>query len=646
MSGPLREPSPAASQAPRTWAERWRDIQAALVNTPRAVRMVWDAHPWGTLGIGLLTILSALLPASQAWVGKLIVDTIVRTVNAGSSTRLALLSLLPLFLLGWLLVTLGAIFQQSTALLQHIIDSRLSHTINTAIIRKALALDMRYFEDAEFYNKLQNARREADYRALHIVNTLFSLIQGVIILASFGALLLTLSPLVVLILLGATLPSFIAQARYGSLYFRLLLWRTPEFRRMQYLEYLLTVDRNVKEVKLFGLGEFLLRRYQNMFWTFYEEDAALARQRSLISIGWGLLSSGSLYGAYAWVAWQAMTGAVTLGDFTLYLAMFHQSQATFRGLFSDIGQLYESSLFLDNLFSYLKLQPQVDPDADRLPLPRPIRQGIEFCHVSFRYPGYSTDVLRDVNLRIAAGECLALVGANGAGKTTLIKLLTRLYDPTDGHILIDGTDLRDYDQDRLHQAMSVIFQDFVQYQATVRENIGFGQVSVLHDDDDCARAHDRAHGCAHDEEAIAEAAHRGGADTIAARLPRGYDTMLGHWFAEGHELSGGEWQKVALSRAFLRDSDILILDEPTASLDLDHEHEIFERFHELTRGKTTILISHRLSTVRMADRIAVLEGGRITEIGTHEELLERKGTYQRLFRMQAQRYRTDDVPGE
>jgi ATP-binding cassette subfamily B protein len=621
MTAPSQEHTSPATQPHRTWSQRWQEIHTALLNIPRAAALVWDAHRWGTLGLGILTLVAAALPASQAWVGKLIVDSIVYTISEPQPASTGLHTIVPLLILGFVLITASAIIQQSMTLLEHVVNSHLSHTINEAIIRKALALDMRYFDDAEFYNKLQNARREADYRALAVVNTLFSFAQGIIILASFGAILLTLSPLVVLILVGATIPSFIAQAHYGSLYFRLLLWRTPEFRRMQYLEYLLTVDSNVKEIKLFGLGIPLLTRYQDMFWSFYREDVTLARRRSLISILWGMLSSGSFYATYAWIAWRAMTGAITLGDLTLYLTMFLQTQSTFRGLLSNIGQLYEHGLFLENLFSYLKLEPQMKSDQKSIPIPHPIMQGITFRNVSFHYPGYDTLTLHNVNLHIRPGETLALVGANGAGKTTLIKLLTRLYDPTEGEILLDGIDLRDYHIDDLRQCIGVIFQDFVHYQATARDNIGFGQISELDN-------HER----------IAAASQHSGASDVVANLPDGYDTMLGHWFAGGHELSGGEWQKIALGRAFMRDSEVLVLDEPTASLDVEHEHAIFEHFRDITRNKTAILISHRFSTVRIADRIAVIENGTIAELGTHEELLAQGRLYARLFQMQAQKY--------
>jgi ATP-binding cassette subfamily B protein len=337
---------------------------------------------------------------------------------------------------------------------------------------------------------------------------------------------------------------------------------------------------------------------------------------------WGLLATSTYYGAYAWIVWLTIGGRITLGDMTLYLTLFRQSQMTFQGIFSSMGRLYESGLFLNNLFEFLDLRPRmpVSPQARRVP--RPMQQGIELRNVSFRYPGREEWVLRHINLQIVPGEKLALVGANGAGKTTLIKLLTRLYDPTEGQILLDGHDLSEYDLDDLRQCIGVIFQDFVRYHTTARENIGFGQIDALDD-----------------EPRILGASQRGGADAVIDLLPQGYDTMLGKWFSQGHELSGGQWQKIALGRAFMREGQVLVLDEPTAALDAQREYEIFQRFHELTAGKTALLISHRFSTVRMADRIAVIDGGRLTELGTHYELLELDGTYAHLFGLQAQGYR-------
>jgi ATP-binding cassette, subfamily B, bacterial len=609
-------------EPPKTWQARLEELKAAYRNIPRAFQLVWSADRTGTLMMALTTILSAGLPASQAWAGAMIVDSVVNSLSARLTAQQGLQAALPMLGLEFGLLLAGAILSQVRRLYEHVLNAKLGHHINTAIMRKALTLDLHYFEDADFYDKLQNARREADYRATGIVNGAFMIAQNLITLFSFAVLLLSFNPWITLILFGATVPAFIAQGRFSRLHFRLLTWHAPEFRRMQYIEHLLTVDNSVKEVKLFGLGEPLLKRYTETFWRFFDEDVRLARRRSLISFGLGLLATISYYAAYAWIIFIAVTGAITLGGMTLYLALFRQSQGTVQGLFDNINRLYENGLFMDNLFGFLELAPQMTSGGHTAPLPRTLDRGLEFRSVSFRYPGREDWALRDVSLRIIPGQKVALVGPNGAGKTTLIKLLTRLYDPTEGQILLDGIDLRDFDPDELRKRIGVIFQDFVKYQLTARENIGFGQIDQLDD-----------------VERVRVAAERGGADDVVAELPGGMDTMLGRWFQDGNELSGGQWQKIALSRAFMRDGEVLVLDEPTAALDAEREYEIFQRFRELTEGKIAVLISHRFSTVRMADQIVVIEAGRIAERGSHAELVALGGTYARLFEMQAEGYR-------
>jgi ATP-binding cassette subfamily B protein len=599
------------------------DLRNATKNMLRAFGLVWNAHRAGAIGMAAVTLVSAVLPVAQAWVGKLIVDGVLGAVTAPDTPfGLAIQPVLPYLALELALVTLSAVMNQTRTLIEHILHARLSHTINTAIIRKALALDLHFFENAEFYDKLQNARREADWRALSILNNGFLVIQNIITLLSFAVVLFTFAPLVGLLLFGASMPMFIAQARFSDLHFRLLSWRAPESRRMNYYEWLLTNDLAVKEVKLFDLGETLLKRYVDLFWKFYREDTALAKRRSLISVVFGLLSNLAYYGAYAWSVWRTVIQAITLGDLTLYLAIFRQTQGAFQGALYTINELYESALFMSNLYGFLELAPEMPVSKNPKRVASSIRHGIEFRNVSFKYPNRNAWVLRNVSLKIQPGEKIALVGANGAGKTTFIKLLTRLYDPTEGQIFLDEVDLREYDPTDLRDAVGVIFQDFVKYMATVKENIGFGKVAALDD-----------------QPRIERAAVQGGADDVIAELPMRYETMLGNWFERGRELSGGQWQKMALGRAFMRDAEVLVLDEPTSALDAEREYEIFQRFRDLTSGKIAILISHRFSTVRMADRIAILENGELTELGSHQELLAKDGTYARLFNMQAEGYR-------
>jgi ATP-binding cassette subfamily B protein len=568
------------------------------------------------------TLVGALFPAGQAWVGKLIVDAVVAAIGGHVGAEQGLRSVAPLLGAEFVLIVGQSAVSQARSLAEHVLHSRLNLTINTRIIRKALELDLSHFENADYYDKLQNARREADWRGLQIVNGGFYLIQNAITLFSYAALLLRFSPLLALLLFVATLPAFIAQSKYAELTFRVITWRAPEARKLSYLEYVLTDYSAVKEVKLFGLGEPLLGRYANLFWKFLKEDQSIAQRRSLASMGWGLLATLTYYAAYAWIVWRAVEGSITLGDMTLYLGIFRGSQQTFESIFFGLSELYENGLFMSNLFTFLELQPLMARTTEPRPVPSRITQGVEFHGVSFRYPGQEGWALRGVDLTIRPGEKVALVGPNGAGKTTLIKLLTRLYDPAEGEILLDGTDLRDYDPAGLRRKIGVIFQDFVHYHLSAAENVGFGQIEAL---DDRPR--------------IQAAAEKSGAHPVLASLPEGYETTLGRWFSQGRDLSGGEWQKVALARAFMRDCEILVLDEPTASLDAENELQVFQRFRELAEDRMAVLISHRFSTVRMADRIFVIEGGRVTERGTHAELLALDGTYARLFTLQAESYR-------
>lgn len=601
--------------------EQWKKVRGSFTHTPQALRLVWQANRSATLGLGFLTLAGALLPASQAWVGKLIVDGVVASIRGGHNDE-QVRAVFYYLILELILFLLSTALNHSRRLIQQLIQLQLANRIRTDIIRKALTMDLASFEQPDFYDRLQNARREGGYKPVELINDSFQIVQNLITLTSFAVLMLRFSPWLVLILLGTSIPSFIAETRFSEQGFRLLTRRAPETRQINYLSRLLTEDTAAKEIKLFNLGETLLERYTTLFDKFFREDRSLAVRRAAAGFSLGLIATMGFYGSYAWIVWRTVQGSISLGDMTLYLSIFRQGQTTFQSILAAVGNIYENNLFMANYFEFLDIKPQMTAAGPAKKPPAVLREGIEFRGVGFRYPESEEWVLRDVDLTIKPGEKIALVGHNGAGKTTLIKLLSRLYDPTEGMILFDGVDIRELDPASLRQKIGVIFQDFVRYHLPARENIGFGQIEA-------AERMDR----------IVESARKSGADAMIEELPEGYETMLGRWFHGGHELSLGQWQRIALARAFMRDAEVLVLDEPTASLDAQTEYEIFQHFKELTEGKMAILISHRFSTVRMADRIVVIQHGRIAEIGSHEELLRREGIYAELFSMQAEGYR-------
>ncbi|MFN8609250.1 MAG: ABC transporter ATP-binding protein [Vulcanimicrobiota bacterium] len=593
----------------------WGSIRDVFVFTRRAFGLVWTTSKWLAYGFCLLTLMAGLLPASLAYVSKLLVDSVV-TARAlhdpGPAVHYVVLEAAAVIAL--------ALVQRAIGVIQSLLRAQLGQRVNEMILEKALTLTLVHFEDSEFYDKLSQARRQASQRPLSLVNRTFDLLQQCLILATYGLILWNFSPYAVVLLVLAGLPTFWVEARFAKSAFQLFTWRSPESRMQAYLETLIAREDYVKEVKLFGLGPLFLHRYREIFRKLYAEDRALTLRRALWGYALGILSTVALYGAYYWIVQATVAGRLSLGEMSMYLLVFKQGQQAVTSSLSSVGGMYEDNLYLSNLYDFLQIPVEASAGVEQSG-PQ-VGDGLRFENVSFTYPGASEPALRNVTFHLKPGHKLALVGENGSGKTTIVKLLSRLYSPTAGTILLDGLDLQQWDENALRRRIGVIFQDFMRYHFQVGENIGVGDVEALEE-----------------QERWQDAAGKARAEEVIGALPEGYKTQLGRWFKGGRELSGGQWQKIALARAFMRTgADLLVLDEPTSAVDAKAEVEIFEHFRKATQNQMAILISHRFSTVRMADEIMVLEKGAVAEFGTHEKLLEQEGHYATLFKLQAAGY--------
>lgn len=630
MAGHKREPPPAAEPHGRSTpasesagkpsgaSQRFREYLGVLAYSRRGLELVWKANAKLAFALGISTVIAGLVPGAIAWVGKHLIDAVMLAArgDAIASARAE----------RWVLVELGLVLllaavQRSLALERALLRQQLGQQINVVILEKALGLSLSQFEDSEVYDKMTRARREASVRPLSLASQTFELLQHTLTLVGLAALLVGFSFWLLPVIVVASIPVFIAEVGFSTEAWRLSRWRTPEAREQLYLETVIAREDHAKEVKLFDLGPRLLERYRSIFAKTYPAERSLTIRRALWGFALGLLGTAAFYGTYLWLVRAAIAATITIGAMTMYAIAFKQAQSALSSALSSIGAMVEDNLYLSNLYEFLdtKTEPEVrgaieGPDHG---------DGVRFEDVTFTYPGSSAPALAAVNLHIRPGSKLAIVGENGSGKTTLIKLLCGLYEPTSGRVTLDGLDLRQWDAAALRRRVGVIFQDFVRYQLTVGENIGAG--------DD--RAYD-------DRDRWERAADKGLAKPVIDRLPDKYETRLGKWFKGGRELSLGQWQKVALARSFMRDeADVLVLDEPTASMDAEAEVQIFERFRERTADKIAIVISHRFSTVRMADEIVVLDQGAITERGTHEALVAKGGRYATLFALQARGYR-------
>jgi ATP-binding cassette subfamily B protein len=583
----------------------------------RALALVWATSRLLTLALAGLTLVAGLLPAAIAWVGKLLVDSVVAAIELGQMTD----QIWAFLGLEAVLVAAMAATQTGLNIANNLLRAQLGQRVNVMILEKAQTLELAQLEDAEFYDRLTRARREASSRPLALVQKTFGVIQNGIAILSFSGLLLAFSPWAVLLLVLGGLPAFFVEAKFAGQAFRLFRWRSPETREMMYLESVLAREDYTKEVKLYDLAPTLLDRYRAIFGKLFKEDRALTIRRGWWAFALGLLGTAALYGAFAWVVLATVAGQLSLGEMTMYMMVFKQGQSAVSASLTSINGMYEDHLYLSSLYEFLELP--TSPRRGQVGVGKRPGSGLVIRDLSFTYPGTTEPALSGIDLELKPGSSLALVGENGSGKTTLTKLIAGLYEIDQGDVLFDGTSLKDWDSRALQDRIGVIFQDFARYQWQVGHNIGAGDIRGF---DDPAQ--------------WKEAADKGLADSFIRELPSGYETQLGRWFKDGRELSGGQWQKIALARAFMRKrADILILDEPTSAMDAKAEAEVFEHLQATAKDQILILISHRFSTVRRADRIAVMDGGRIIEFGTHDELMALGGRYAQLFTLQAEAYR-------
>jgi ATP-binding cassette, subfamily B, bacterial len=580
--------------------------------------MVWDTSPVLVSATTVLRLFRALLPVAMLWVSKLILDSVVGWIRRGNGDSRRIWKLVALEL-G--LAVISDLLGRANSLFDSLLGDRFTNRISVRLIEHATKLDLASFEDPVFYDKLERARRQTSGR-LSLLAAVLNVAQDGLSLISLSAALIVFSPWLMVLLVAAVIPAFLGETHFTTMAYSVLYRWTPQRRLLDYIRLLGASSQSAKEVKIFGLGPHLAERYHEVSERIFEENKKVAVKRAGVGFILNLVSTGGYYGAYAVVLLRTLAGAISVGTFTFLTGAFSRSRMYIEKILQSFTDISEQALFLKDLFEFFEMKPTIQSTSGALPAPRPIRDGFEFRNVAFAYPGSSRMVIENISFRLEPQEKIALIGENGAGKTTLVKLLARLYDPTDGQILLDGVDLREYSVEDLRKEIGVIFQDYMRYELLAKENIGFGKIEDLAD-----------------QSRIERAAQKSLAFQVIGKLPLGYDQMIGRRFEGGVDLSGGEWQKFALARAYMRDAQLLILDEPTATLDARAEFEVFRRFAELTQGRMAVLISHRFSTVRMADRILVLEGGQIREQGTHNQLRALGGRYEELFELQAAGYR-------
>ncbi len=625
MADAVRQGRGGVTGRPTTWRERL----GALRNLPPFLAMVWGSSPSLTATTVAVRLVRALLPVATLFVGKLIIDEVVHLTH---------LTARPAGLTGWLgsglvdrlealllaefaLAVASDLLGRIVSLVDGLLSDRVSNDASVRLMEHAATLDLADFEDAAFQDRMDRARMQASGR-MSLMGQLFGQAQDIITVVTFAAGLVVYAPWLIVLLAVALVPSFLGEAHFNALSYALSYMRTPQRRELDYVRQVAASADTAKEVKIFGLSRFLIDRYRTISRDTYSASRRLALRRAIWGSGFAALGTIAYYAAYAYIAWRAVTGSISIGDLTFLAASFLRLRGLLEGLLTGFSSTAGQALYIDDLFSFFRTEPGIRSPEGALSFPDPVRQGFVFEDVGFRYPGAERWAVRHLSFTLGPGEVVALVGENGAGKTTLVKLLARLYDPVEGRVLLDGRDLRDYDLDGLRAAIGVIFQDFVRYNLPAADNIAVGRIE--------ARG---------DRERIEAAASAALADGVVAKLPDGYDQMIGKRFRNGVDLSGGEWQKMAIARAYMRDAQVLILDEPTAALDARAEYEVFQRFRELSAGRSAVLISHRFSSVRMADRILVLSDGRVEASGTHDDLLAAGGRYAELFELQAAGYR-------